>query len=294
MTTPVRGASSTALLIARSLLLAEAAPPFEKLLAGDTAALTRQLLDATGAEPWFDFALRHACTRSMLFAIERALLPGIILHWLVRKLLIESHARDAIAAGCRQIVVLGAGFDTLARRLHGVANCFEIDRPMTQAIKRRAFGEAPNFLAADLLSASVAEALAQDPRYSPDQPTLFIAEGLLMYLPADHVGKLFRELASFGANRCRFVFTFMEERPGKPLAFHNASRVVGWWLGARGEPFRWGVARAEAHAFVRNHGWHLAAMSSPEELRSRFLNSHGLAGEPLAIGESIALAYLGD
>jgi methyltransferase (TIGR00027 family) len=286
-------ASSTALLIARSLLLAEATPELRPLLLGETAALTRRLLDAAGAAPWFEIALRHRLVRRGLLAVERMILPGIILHWLVRKRLLDAHARDAIAGGCRQLVVLGAGLDTLAWRLRGECAGFEIDHPATQAIKARVLDGEPVLLAADLLDASPARVLAAEPRYDAEQPAMFVAEGLLMYLPPARVAELFAELAAFSAPGSRFAFTFMEARPGKPLGFCNGRRVVNWWLRVRGEPFRWGLARADAESFLARHGWRPAALSSPEEMRRSFLEPHGLAGAPLAIGESVALAYRG-
>jgi methyltransferase (TIGR00027 family) len=272
-------------------LLADATPALQPLLVSDTATLTRRLLDAAEPAPWFDFALKHQAARSVLIATERLVLPGILLHWLARKSLLDSIAREALVAGCRQIVVLGAGLDTLAWRLHRDCPCFEMDHPATQAIKRLAFTGGPVLLPADLLEASLARSLRAEPRYSPDQPALFIAEGLLMYLPPQRVSELMLELAAFAAPGSRFAFTFMEERPGAPLGFHNSRRVVDWWLRQRSEPFRWGLARADADAFTARHGWQLAALSSPEELRRRFLAPHGLAAAPLAVGESIALVY---
>jgi O-methyltransferase involved in polyketide biosynthesis len=43
--------------------------------------------------------------------------PGIVRHWMLRKRWIESRVRARIAAGASQVVVLGAGLDTLGVRL---------------------------------------------------------------------------------------------------------------------------------------------------------------------------------
>ena len=285
-------ASATALLIARGLLLADATPALRPLLVADSAGLTRRLLGAEEPARWFDFALRHRTARALMFAAERLLLPGILLHWLARKRLLDGLAREAVEAGCRQIVVLGAGLDTLAWRWRDAAICFELDHPATQAIKLRALADGPTLVAADLAHESVAKVLRAVPRFAADQPTLFIAEGLLMYLSPARVAALFRALAALAAPGSRFAFTFVEARPGRPLAFHHASRGIAWWLGWRVEPFRWGVERDEVGAFVAQHGWQLAALSSPGEMRARLLAPHGLDQQPLAIGESVALTHL--
>ena len=112
-----------------------------------------------------------------------------------------------------------------------------------------------------------------------------------MYLPPERVAAIFDELAALSPPGSRFTFTFMEARPGRPIAFHNSRRVIDWWLRLRGEPFRWALARPEVEGFVAQHGWKLASLSSPEELRRRFLAPHGLDNAPLAIGESVAMTH---
>ncbi len=291
-------ASDTALIIARSLLLVDAAPALRPLLVPDSAELTRRLLAAAAPARWFDAALRWKWSRAALFAAERAVLPGIALHWFARKLLLNGIAGDALAAGCRQLVILGAGLDTLAwrvQRAHSACACFEVDHPATQAVKRRAFAtepaaEVPALVAADLALESVTNALDSTPRFDRHAPTLFVAEGLLMYLPVESVETLLRTAAAAAGPGSQFAFTFLEARPDQPLGFQGRSLSLHAWLRWRGEPFRWGLDRAHAADFTARQGWRLETMSTPDELRARFLAPHGLDRSPLAVGESVALA----
>ena len=286
-------ASSTAQVIARGLLLANTDPSLRPLLLGDTAVLTRRLLHATSQGSWFEFALRRRPVQRFLFAVERLILPGILLHWLARKSLFDALAREALAAGCRQIVIIGAGLDTLAWRMQSACPCFEVDHPATQALKHSVLAGGPVLIPADFMEFSLPEVLRAEPRYDRESPTFFIAEGLLMYLPPTEVDRLFRDLASFSPPESRFAFSFMEKSPGGRLGFRGSHRAVDWWLRLCHEPFQWGLARADAEAFGTRHGWQLASLSSPEELRRRFLEPRGLATAALAIGESVALLYRG-
>jgi methyltransferase (TIGR00027 family) len=113
-----------------------------------------------------------------------------LLHYIVRKRYLEDVARECLAEGIRQVVVLGAGFDTLAWRLHHEYSevCFiELDHPATQQAKKQILqkhGYIPQnlrLLPLDLAQTSLQDSLLACPHYNPALPSLFIAEGLLMY-----------------------------------------------------------------------------------------------------------------
>jgi methyltransferase (TIGR00027 family) len=288
-------ASSTALLIARSLLLAEATPHLHPLVTASSAALTRRLLEIASPGSHFDFFLRHRFTRRLLLTLERLTLPGIFLHYLVRKQRIASLATAALPSHGRQLVVLGAGLDTLAWRQsrEGNAVSFELDHPATQTIKQRCFqGDplpTPHLIPADLAQKSPAVLLRSAPGFDFDRRSFFIAEGLLMYFAPTRVSALLTEIADHTAAGSHLIFTFMETRPGQPLGFHNASPVINAWLRHRQEPFRWGLERTKVASFARRHGWQLEYLSSTDELRATVLANHRLEHAPLAVGESIAL-----
>src|SRR5205085_3645641 len=85
--------------------------------------------------------LRKAWFRRLCTLLERATLPGICLHFALRKQILRRHAQAAIDAGCTQVIVLGAGLDTLCLELKAARPdlcCIEIDHPATQALKRSA------------------------------------------------------------------------------------------------------------------------------------------------------------
>jgi methyltransferase (TIGR00027 family) len=96
---------------------------------------------------------------------------------------------DATAAEIRQAVILASGLDARAYRLPWPAgtSVFEIDQPEVVAFKTRPLAElgvvAPvqhRPLAVDLRDDWPAALI--DAGFVPDQPTAWIAEGLLIYL----------------------------------------------------------------------------------------------------------------
>ena len=109
-----------------------------------------------------------------------------------RTLFYDQAVRDGLDRGVTQVVILDAGYDSRAWRLarHGV-RFFEVDHPATQADKRRrAPAGGPTYVAADLEVDDVAESL-RAAGLSDEESTLYVAEGLIMYLAEDRVRRLF-------------------------------------------------------------------------------------------------------
>ena len=284
--------SATGRLIARCTLLAARDPLRGTLVPPGAEALLVAMLAADGGSAWFEFALRHTWARTMLGLVERATLPGITTHYLARKAWIEAAVRSALVRGVTQVVVLGAGFDTLAWRLHSglpSAEFIELDHPATQAPKRRALGGASNFtlLAGDLYVQSPAVLLRACPSFSPDRLTLFIAEGLLMYFPEPQVATLLRELATLTRAPADVLFTFMAQAADGSISFRGESAAIGWWLRRSHEPFQWGIPRERLAAFLQPLGLLVTAVAGHADLRTRILAPRGLTHLALARGECL-------
>lgn len=284
--------SSTTILIARSILLSAHDPMRVRLIAPGELERTQRMLEEAGSAGWFDFAVAHGPTRWLLGRAEEALSPGMFTHYLARKRWIEQRVRAAVGNGARQVVVLGAGFDTLGWRLAGEepgVSIVEIDHPATQAPKRKAVGrDAPiTFLEADLAQTSLARILNDCPAWSPRLPTVFLAEGLLMYFPERTVVALFDAIAALARARTDVLFSFMERGKNGSLAFRDERVAVRWWLRMRQEPFLWGLDCSAIRGFVEARGFRLDAVAACESLRSEVLAPRGVGDLRLARGESL-------
>ena len=100
----------------------------------------------------------------------------------------DGQVLDALDRGVRQIVILGAGYDDRALRFRSPGVHFvEIDHPDTQDDKRRRIEKTGadttglTLAPADFRHDRVGDVLAAN-GHDPDEPTLFICEGLLVYL----------------------------------------------------------------------------------------------------------------
>ena len=92
----------------------------------------------------FSKIVRQGWFRLITKLIERITIPGILLHYALRKKCISELARSALAKGISQVAMLGAGFDPLCSELQREfpdAQFGEIDHPATQRHKVSACSE---------------------------------------------------------------------------------------------------------------------------------------------------------
>ncbi|HEY7214849.1 MAG TPA: SAM-dependent methyltransferase [Thermoanaerobaculia bacterium] len=291
--------SQTAILIARSTYLLSRDPQLSRLVPLGAGEACRRFLEAAGMSPVQLRLADRAWFRSLALFSERFAIPGVSLHYAARKRWLEEAARRALADGIAQVVVLGAGLDTLALRLHRELPdvlFVETDHPATQEVKRRAlarWGELDANLQLaplDLAQARPEEVLAALPEYRPEADTLFIAEGLTMYLQPQEMDALCAFVRQHAGPGSRFAFTFMEPQADGKVNFPSATPLVRPWLALVGEPFTWGVRRQDLPRYVEERGFALAELAGAEELRQRYLVPAGLADRRLAVGEYLALA----
>ncbi|MEL7453793.1 MAG: SAM-dependent methyltransferase, partial [Pseudomonadota bacterium] len=158
-----------------------------------------------------------------------------------RKCFMEAAFEGAMADGIDQVVIIGAGFDTLALRqapAHRHVTFVEIDHPATQAAKRRGLQgvDLPAnlvFLAADLGVTSLAEELERlelSGQYDRSKASFAILEGLLMYLSARDVRHVFQKLSVSAATGSRAAFSH--------LVSLNQHYVTQGIVRLMGEPWR--------------------------------------------------------
>jgi len=116
--------------------------------------------------------------------------------------------------------------------------------------------------------------------------TFWIAEGLLMYFPAEIASSLIRTLSSLSAPGSQLAFTSWKNS-GRPHSIRFSTKLVTWWLHRRGEPFLWGTTRNELAEFIRP--WRVIRFFDHNDLRD---TESDLSGQIIAKGEAICLAAI--
>jgi methyltransferase (TIGR00027 family) len=286
--------SHTALRIAANYVAAAREPRFRPLLLHPDEPYSAWFVREFS--PFFLTLWRWGPTRRYLYGLYESRTPGAPLYLLLRKRWIEEQSRRLLDADptLRQVVVLGAGLDPLCLRLASTypdLRCFEIDHPDTQLFKRSALdkhGALPKALHLEPLDFTQSSLDALFPRiagFEPRQRTLFIAEGLFMYLDQSEVDRILTTLAGVAAPGSVALLTFVDrDRLEDPTSSVSQMAQV---LVTMGEPLRSSVHRARLDSELQRFGWATEQIDGPEELRSTYL---GGADSPLADGELLTVA----
>ena len=189
-------------------------------------------------------------------AMKRNPAPTMVTWMLSRTRYIDEALLEAVAGGARQVVILGAGFDSRAyrfkERLEGV-RLFEVDYGPTQEYKKRRlqeiFGSLPKhvkYVPMDFNRDDLPTELRNN-GYLTNERTLFIWEGVTMYLPATSIRSTLRTIRDNAAPGSTVVFDYvLSTHPG---VNNPKARASGW-----GEPWIFGFEGNGATDFVRAEG----------------------------------------
>ena len=191
------------------------------------------------------------------------MLPGQFEVFGYRKAFFEKNVLDAIQNGVSQVLVLGAGYDTLCYRLSAKypnIMFFEIDHPVTALRKIDGIikmGKLNNhhIIPEDLSKKTLSEVLAKNGFWNSKARSIITAEGLLQYLPLKSVKDLFKQCSSNSGKESRVAFTYVGKDPnGKTHAGPN-SRLMLWLLKMGGEPWLWATNLTELNELLIEQGW---------------------------------------
>lgn len=149
----------------------------------------------------------------------------------VRTNFFDTYFASAVAAGIRQVVILASGLDSRAYRLDWPAGTivYEIDQPKVLSYKSTTLAE--NGVTPSAGRREVPADLRQDwpaalrdAGFDPTARTAWLAEGLLMYLPAEAQDRLFTQVGAVSVAGSRIA---AETAPvhGEEPASRNAGTV---------------------------------------------------------------------
>jgi len=270
-------ASSTAFTVLQGFLYTAQSKQYGYLVSEEMQTLGTKILAASeeGRQrlqrlqtPWLDMSVKLT---------EFLLLPGITLHYVLRKRCIEDITRQAIADGYTQIINLGAGFDGLLWSLHSQhpqVNFLELDHPATHDLKVKALVEPAtpadniHFLSIDFTHQDLESVLNETPAFDAQRKTLFICEGVLMYLQTSEIDTLFNAIRSLSGQNTLFAFTCLEPQGS---VNNNSRAALFYYLKLIGEPIKWALESEKMAGFLQQHKTEQKLIKGTEAFKQDYL-----------------------
>lgn len=248
----------------------------------------------------YQWMLRSLRMRQYVIDQTNAVVKGLYGEQICRTRYIDEAVTAALAKGIRQVVILGAGVDTRAYRLPGMAQAqiFELDMARVQKVKQarvvKHFGSVPanvHFVPIDFDEQDLDEAM-KGSGFDPSQAVVFVWEAVTQYLTAAAVAQTLRFIGKC-AGDSQVVFTYVlrwiiehPERDREAMALMKLSKM-------KMAPFIFGLEPAEISTFLQ--GFHLRVLedAGDEYYRKNWLEPMGRKLD-VTYGERICLAEVGE
>ena len=123
----------------------------------------------------------------------------------------------------------------------------------------------------DLFTSDLRAALTSEPTFRPGARTVFVAEGLVMYLDPDDVRELLRTFVELTGPGSRFVLSYCTADDEGRVVLSRFPRYARFAAKLVGEPLRWGIRAADLPGFVEPLGLTVHRQPTPEELEAELL-----------------------
>lgn len=215
--------------------------------------------------------------------------PGMYEYVIARTKYIDAVFRQALEGGVEQVLIFGAGFDSRAVRFSGGGHgtrIFELDAPATQAAKMRRYQQkrinVPAnlvFIPIDFDRQSLPERLEQS-GFQSGRSTLFVLEGLTMYLQPSSVESTFRIIAEMAGAGSQLVFDHVYASVVRQENLYEGERELYDSVAGSGERFCFGIERGCAREFLSGHGFTPTAILDADALEKMYFRDE--RGLPIA------------
>ncbi len=231
------------------------------------------------------------------FELSRKLLKarGIFTYYYVnaRTHYIDTILKKMASEGVKQVVILGAGYDSRAYRFRKIfpdLKFLEVDLPATQAQKKERlteiFGSPPDWVAYAPIDFNTQrlEDVLKEAGYDSTKKTFFVWEGVTYFITEGGVDSTLRFIAQHSAPGSSVVFDYMHRSviDGDFSEYPEARKLFAV-MAKKGEPYIFGIPEGEAEGFVNQRGLEVLSDLGADELTKRYLlPSDGTADAPTA------------
>jgi methyltransferase (TIGR00027 family) len=225
--------------------------------------------------------VQFACIRN--YTIKRYdITQGIYGAQICRTRYIDDAVQAALSQGIRQLVILGAGFDTRPYRLAGMERMkvLEVDLPSVQEDKKKKlkkhFGRLPEhvtFIPIDFGTQSLEEVLPRE-AFDPSKPAVFVWEGVTQYIPEEAVR---RTLAFVGKSvpGSILIFTYVLKSIIERRSNISGADKMMDYVAKNNYPWIFGLEPSNVHSFLKPFHLNPIAEVDNADYQARYLKPLG-------------------
>jgi methyltransferase (TIGR00027 family) len=220
-------------------------------------------------------------TMKFFFAIgfDKLKGPDVVGYLVVRCRYIDDYLESCIKDGIKQLVILGAGYDSRAYRfeqLKGHVKVFEVDHPATQQVKRekltKVFGGVPDgviLVPVDFNTQKLEDRLRES-GYDERLKTLFILEGIVYYISPEAVDGTLAFIANHSGNGSSVIFDYTEKAVVEGNYKRSEISSMRRYKAVSGEEIVFGINSSEIKGFLESRGFHDVANVTGDDLHRMY------------------------
>jgi methyltransferase (TIGR00027 family) len=222
--------------------------------------------------------------------------PGVNGFLVARDRYIDDVLQSFLNEGLQQLVILGAGYDSRAQRfdLQDRVKTFEVDHPATQADKlaklQGIFGKVPEhviYVPIDFNTQTLAARLLES-GYDPKRKTLFIWQGVTMYLTAEAVDSTLAFVVHHSGASSAIVFDYIYRSILEGVQKHGEVSGMRRYRFMTGEGLTFGIPEGAVETFLKEHGVRQVRDVNAEDLKAAYFTGKN-AGRAVAGGYGIVI-----
>lgn len=162
---------------------------------------------------------KYSIVRKYIFNTIQKKIPGAFSSGIARTKYIDDQLKYTVNNGIKQVIILGAGFDTRALRLDFLESIpvIEIDHPNTSNFKAATYSRRTDALKRNIefyqidFNKQNLDELGKQHNLDFSKPTTIIWEGVTNYLTEEAVKNTFAFISKFSANSY-IIFTYIHKK----------------------------------------------------------------------------------
>lgn len=222
--------------------------------------------------------------KSLIEDTERCF-PGLSSSIIARVRYFDDFVKKSIEEGLEQLVIFGAGYDTRAYRIEELKEnikVFEVDHPNTQSFKiqkiKEIFGFIPDhvvYVPVDFETEKFGQKLF-DEGYDNSKKTLFVMEGLVMYIPPSAVDELLSFIVENSAKGSSIIFDYYPESVVDGTCKLEIGNNIRNHVIEQGEPLQFGIDEEKLEKFLSKRGFKKIQNVTSEDYKKAYF--HGKNG----------------